>query len=66
MIGDSPMDSDSAQAANALPIRIGRSIWGDEGEPDTKIVYFNSFEEFYVFEFSLSWTEKLEFLTNQA
>ncbi len=47
MIGDSPMDSDSAQAANALPIRIGRSIWGDEGEPDTKIVYFNSFEEFY-------------------
>ncbi len=47
MIGDSPMDSDAAQSANALPIRIGRSIWGDEGEPDSKIVYFNCFEEFY-------------------
>jgi len=47
MIGDSPMDSDSAVAAHALPIRIGRSIWGDEGAPNTSIVYFNCFEEFY-------------------
>lgn len=47
MIGDSPMDSDSAAAANALPIRIGRAIWGDEGAPDKKIIYFNNFEEFY-------------------
>ncbi len=47
MIGDSPMDSKSAEAANALPVRIGRSIWGDEGAPDTKIVYFNNFEDFY-------------------
>lgn len=47
MIGDSPMDSHAALAAGALPIRIGRSIWGDEGEPDNKIVYFNDFREFY-------------------
>ena len=47
MIGDSPMDSQSAISANALPIRIGRSIWGDEGEQDNKILYFNDFKEFY-------------------
>lgn len=47
MIGDSPMDSEAALKANALPIRIGRAIWGDEGEPDNKITYFNDFHEFY-------------------
>lgn len=47
VVGDSPMDSQAALAANALPIRIGRSIWGDEGEPDNKIIYFNNFQEFY-------------------
>ncbi len=46
MIGDSPMDSTSAARANAQPIRIGRAIWGDEGDPDKRIVYFNTFEEF--------------------
>ena len=47
MIGDSPMDSLSALAAHALPIRIGRAIWGDEGEADKRIIYFNDFKEFY-------------------
>jgi len=47
VVGDSPMDSQAALAANALPIRVGRSIWGDEGDPDNKIVYFNDFKEFY-------------------
>ena len=46
-VGDSPMDSRAALAVGALPIRVGRSIWGDEGEPDNKIVYFNDFREFY-------------------
>lgn len=46
MIGDSPMDSDSAEAANAMPIRVGQAIWGDEGSPDKNIVYFNNFEAF--------------------
>jgi len=47
MIGDSPMDSQAALSANATPIRIGQSIWGDEGEEDSHIVYFNNFKEFY-------------------
>lgn len=47
VIGDSPMDSTAAEKANALPIRIGRSIWGDEGAPETKFIYFNCFNEFY-------------------
>ena len=47
VVGDSPMDSQAALQANALPIRIGRSIWGDEGEPDNHIVYFNDFRNFY-------------------
>ena len=47
MIGDSPMDSEAALRANALPIRIGQSIWGDEGESNNKIVYMNNFREFY-------------------
>lgn len=47
MIGDSPMDSQAAIAANAMPIRIGQSIWGDEGEPNTHIIYFNCFKDFY-------------------
>ena len=40
MIGDSPMDSQAAIAAHATPIRIGKSIWGDEGKKDSKIIYF--------------------------
>lgn len=47
MIGDSPMDSQSAVNANAQAIRVGKSIWGDEGEPDSHVVYFNDFKEFY-------------------
>lgn len=47
MVGDSPMDSQAAIDANVTPIRIGRSIWGDEGEYNNKIVYFNNFEDFY-------------------
>ncbi len=47
MIGDSPMDSQSALKAHATAIRIGRSIWGDEGEKDNHIIYFNDFKEFY-------------------
>ncbi|MBR1604504.1 MAG: HAD family hydrolase [Alphaproteobacteria bacterium] len=47
MIGDSPMDSQSALNANAQAIRIGRSIWGDEGDPDNHIIYFNDFKQFY-------------------
>ena len=47
MVGDSPMDSEAALRANALPIRIGRSIWGDEGEPNKHIVYFNDFRAFH-------------------
>ncbi|MBQ8465664.1 MAG: HAD family hydrolase [Alphaproteobacteria bacterium] len=47
MIGDSPMDSQAALRANALPIRIGKSIWGDEGEPNNHIIYFNDFRNFY-------------------
>lgn len=47
MIGDSPMDSQAAIAANATPIRIGQSIWGDEGEANTHIIYFNCFKDFY-------------------
>ena len=47
MIGDSPMDSQAAISAHALPIRIGRSIWGDEGKTDNQIVYFNDFKDFY-------------------
>ena len=47
VVGDSPMDSQAAIAANAKAIRIGRSIWGDEGETDSNITYFNSFKDFY-------------------
>lgn len=47
MVGDSPMDSKAAIDAGVLPIRIGRSIWGDEGNPENQIVYFNNFKEFY-------------------
>lgn len=47
VIGDSPMDSQAAQRAHALPIRIGRSIWGDEGTQESGTVYFNDFNDFY-------------------
>lgn len=47
VIGDSPMDSQAAIAAHAAPIRIGKSIWGDEGKRDNQIIYFNNFKDFY-------------------
>ena len=46
IVGDSPQDSNSALEINALPIRINRSIWGDEGQREDKIVYFSGFPEF--------------------
>lgn len=46
IVGDSPQDSNSALEINALPIRINRSIWGDEGQKEDKIVYFSGFPEF--------------------
>ena len=47
VVGDSPMDSSSAQAANAQAIRIGRPIWGDQEKPEADIWYFDDFESFY-------------------
>ena len=47
VIGDSPLDSQAALNAHAQAIRIGRSIWGDEGEPNSQIIYFNDFKDFY-------------------
>ena len=47
VIGDSPMDSCCAQAAGARPIRIGKSIWGDEKKKTEDICFFNSFVDFY-------------------
>jgi len=47
VVGDSPLDSEAAIKAHARAIRIGRSIWGDEGEPDNQVVYFNDFIDFY-------------------
>ena len=47
VIGDSPLDSQAALNAHAQAIRIGRSIWGDEGEPSSQIIYFNDFRDFY-------------------
>ncbi len=45
VIGDSPQDSQTALAINARPIRINKSIWGDEGEKSSGIVYFKGFHE---------------------
>lgn len=47
IVGDSPQDSTCACMVNALPIRIGSSIWGDEGEFDEKILAYENFCEFY-------------------
>lgn len=47
MIGDSRQDSDSAVAAGALPVRIGKSIWGDSGISDEHIVFYDDFSDFY-------------------
>lgn len=43
VIGDSPQDSNCAIAANALPIRIGQPIWGEDHKMDDRIVYFENF-----------------------
>ncbi len=47
VVGDSPMDSAAAQAANAQAIRIGHSIWGDEEQDRKNIIYFDDFASFY-------------------
>lgn len=47
VVGDSPQDSTCALHINALPIRIGSSIWGDEGDFDKNIIHYNDFNEFY-------------------
>lgn len=47
IVGDSPQDSSCALCINAKAIRIGKSIWGDEGVCDGRIVYFDTFCDFY-------------------
>lgn len=47
MVGDSSQDSDSALAAGALPVRIGKPIWGDNGKEDERITFFADFLDFY-------------------
>lgn len=47
IVGDSPQDSTCACQVNALPIRIGSSIWGDEGDFNKKILAYDNFCEFY-------------------
>ena len=47
VIGDSPQDSLMAEAINALPIRINKSIWGDESDTSNSIIHFKGFEELY-------------------
>ena len=47
MIGDSPQDSRCALAANARPIRIGKDIWQQSGDTDSRIVSFDDFKQFY-------------------
>lgn len=47
VIGDSPQDSACAKNAGALPIRIGKSIWEDETNDTSGIIFFDSFVDFY-------------------
>ena len=47
VIGDSPQDSACAKNAGALPIRIGKSIWADESDDTSGIIFFDSFVDFY-------------------
>ncbi len=47
IIGDSPQDSSCACGINALPIRIGESIWGDDEKHGDKIIYYRDFGDFY-------------------
>ena len=47
VIGDSPQDSQCAQAAGARAIRIGSSIWGDEDNYNDEVLFFDSFVDFY-------------------
>ena len=45
MIGDSPQDSGAALAANALPIRVHQSIWGDDVPLPESVRCFADFAE---------------------
>lgn len=47
IIGDSPQDSICGCRANALPIRIGHPIWGEEEEHAENIIHYNTFCDFY-------------------
>ncbi len=47
VVGDSPQDSACAKNAGALPIRIGKSIWEDETNDTSGIIFFDSFVDFY-------------------
>lgn len=47
IVGDSPQDSTCARHVNALPIRIGSSLWGDEYGFDENMLHYPSFCEFY-------------------
>ena len=47
IVGDSPQDSVCACAVNALPIRIGHPIWGDEEEYAENILHYDTFLDFY-------------------
>ncbi len=47
VVGDSPQDSSCAMAVQARPIRIGKPIWGDDGDKCPDIVYFDTFCDFY-------------------
>lgn len=48
MIGDSPQDSRCALAANVLPIRIGKPIWEEQENSNSKAIqYYQDFAEFY-------------------
>lgn len=46
-VGDTAQDSTCAKAMNALPIRIGKSIWSAEEPTETDIVFFENFEQFF-------------------
>ena len=47
IVGDSPQDSICACTVNALPIRIGSPIWGDEEEYAENILHYDTFSDFY-------------------
>lgn len=47
IVGDSPQDSVCACAVNALPIRVGHPIWGEEEELADDILHYDNFCDFY-------------------